>query len=221
MSRKTIAIEDATREQLMAYAEREMGRRPPDNIGIEKLRERIRVGSDGEAIDVDEGSHRQSDAYELDGQDIPLHDLRPPETPDEVIFRPDTAIYDPVYFVELAETELPGGKQPVPVGVNGRTKWYERNKIVAMPHRHFLALQNARGTRFEQEDARPGERAGMREVSYATVPMSVSQRPSRAMIDAWNEASDAYDEKKRRQVEKKTEERAARALGRLAQTEAA
>lgn len=50
---------------------------------------------------------------------------------------------DPKWIVEIASTELPGGKDPVPVSVNGHNVLIQRNMPVEIPHRYIEALRKA------------------------------------------------------------------------------
>lgn len=50
---------------------------------------------------------------------------------------------DPIWRMKIGTTPLPGGKQPVPVGVNGTVVVIQRDMVVDVPHRFYLALQNA------------------------------------------------------------------------------
>lgn len=90
---------------------------------------------------------------------------------------------DPKWLIRIAATELPGGKDPVPVGVNGHAVVIQRNMEAEVPHRYVVALQNAIRTAVHQDQK-------TREFSYSNFtnyPIEIIQRPSRAEIEEWHE----------------------------------
>jgi hypothetical protein len=50
---------------------------------------------------------------------------------------------DPKVRLRLGETELPGGKEPAVIAVNGRTVVIQRKLVVDLPYRFYLAMRNA------------------------------------------------------------------------------
>jgi|GEM_PF-6168243 len=88
---------------------------------------------------------------------------------------------DPKWLVEIGETEMIGGKDPVPVGVNGRAVVLQRNMRIELPHRYKLALDLAIRETVEQ-DERSHEISTSRVRNY---PLTVIEKPSDAAIAAW------------------------------------
>ena len=88
---------------------------------------------------------------------------------------------DPKWLVEIGETEMIGGKDPVPVGVNGRAVVLQRNMRILLPHRYKLALDLAIRETVEQ-DERSHEISTSRVRNY---PLTVIEKPSDAAIAAW------------------------------------
>lgn len=87
---------------------------------------------------------------------------------------------DPVWRIKIAATELPGGRDPVPVGVNFRPVVIQRNMIADVPHRYIGALQNAVRVGVTQD---PDTRE-MIESGTMAYPFEVIERPDRAEIEA-------------------------------------
>ena len=88
---------------------------------------------------------------------------------------------DPKWLVEIGETEMIGGKDPVPVGVNGRAVVLQRNMRIELPHRYKLALDLAIRETVEQ-DERSHEISTSRVRNY---PLTVLEKPSEEAILAW------------------------------------
>lgn len=59
------------------------------------------------------------------------------------VFKGGFGAQDPKVRLRIGETELPGGKDPFPIGVNGSIVVVQRKLVVDMPYRYYLALQNA------------------------------------------------------------------------------
>jgi hypothetical protein len=90
---------------------------------------------------------------------------------------------DPKWLIRIANTELPGGRDPVPVGVNGRHVVIQRGVEVEVPHRYIEAIQNAVRISVTQ-DQRTQE---MHTTSFSNYPLEIIERPSKADIAAWFE----------------------------------
>jgi hypothetical protein len=93
---------------------------------------------------------------------------------------------DPKVRLSIGQTPLPGGKDPVPVGVNGKTLVIQRNMEVEVPYRFYLALQAA-----IREEVTQDEKTGELHVSTITnYPMQVKALPSEEEIAAWHKRTD-------------------------------
>jgi len=93
---------------------------------------------------------------------------------------------DPKWVIRIGATELPGGKDPVPAGVNGRTVVIQRNTEVEVPHRYVLALQSARRETVQQ-NLETGE---ITRTAFSNYPIEVLERPSKAEIADWHARTD-------------------------------
>lgn len=92
---------------------------------------------------------------------------------------------DPKVEITIGFGSLPGGRDPVPVSVNGRAVVIQRGMRVAIPYRYFLALNLAKNADASQPDL-------SKAINYAEVsnyPITVHQEtfPTQAEIDDWME----------------------------------
>lgn len=97
----------------------------------------------------------------------------------------DAPADEPRWIIKISATELPGGKDPVPVGVNGRAVVIQRDMEAEVPHRYVEALQHAVRTAVTQ-DQRTHE---FHYTNFTNYPLEVIERPTRAEIEAWKEKS--------------------------------
>lgn len=99
---------------------------------------------------------------------------------------------DPKVIITIGQTEQPGGRDPVPVGVNGHTLVIQRGLSAEMPYRYFLALQNAMHTNYDAVpvDGQPGKYT-LIESEVSNYPITlIQQMPSPAEIREWHERVD-------------------------------
>lgn len=96
---------------------------------------------------------------------------------------------EPIWLVEIGETEMPGGKDPVPVSVNGKALILQRNMRIPLPHRYKLALDNAERGAVDQ-DERTHEITTSRVRNY---PFQILERPTDAEIAAWHQRSGSVE----------------------------
>jgi len=95
---------------------------------------------------------------------------------------------EPRVTVRIMQTEMPGGRDPVPLGVNGVTVVAQRNMDVSMPYRFYLALLNAVRTVVEQIPSPDNPR--MRdtiEIQVTNYPVTVVKPADPAAVAAWFE----------------------------------
>lgn len=67
---------------------------------------------------------------------------------------------DPIAIFKIGQTDMPGGRDPVPVGVNGHTVVMQRLQEIRAPYRFYEALMNATREAIEMvpdESGRPGK----------------------------------------------------------------
>lgn len=96
---------------------------------------------------------------------------------------------DPIWLIEIGETDMPGGKDPVPVSVNGRALVLQRNMRIPLPHRYKLALDHAVRETVDQ-DERTHEITTSKVRNY---PFQVLERPSPEAIAAWEARSNGIE----------------------------
>ena len=94
----------------------------------------------------------------------------------------DSAATDPTVQLLIHEAEGPGGKRGVFVGVNGVGMLIPRGKMVDVPYRYYLNLNNAVRTHHEVIDERTGETEARDVHAY---PFSIYERPPADIVAAW------------------------------------
>jgi hypothetical protein len=92
---------------------------------------------------------------------------------------------DPKVLIRIGKTEMPGGKDPVPVGVNGRTVVIQRDMNVELPYRFYLALQNAVRETVDQNS----QTGDITTSAVSNYPMQTLRLPPQDEIDAWHEST--------------------------------
>jgi hypothetical protein len=89
---------------------------------------------------------------------------------------------DPKVIVLIQKTTLPGGRDPVPVSVNGRAFVVQRDMNVEMPYRFYLALASAVRAEVHQDEL-TFERY---ETNFTNYPLEVLERPTNQQIREWH-----------------------------------
>lgn len=95
---------------------------------------------------------------------------------------------EPRVVIRIMQTEMPGGRDPVPIGVNGVTVVAQRNMDVSMPYRFYLALLNAVRTIVDQVPSPDNPR--MRdtiEMQVTNYPVTVIKPADPQAVQAWFE----------------------------------
>lgn len=92
---------------------------------------------------------------------------------------------DPIVVLKIAKTAYPGGKDPIPVSVNGRALVLQRDMQIELPYRFYEALQKAIRQEVSQ-DVNTGEITVDDVTNYPIQPISF---PTAAEIAAWEEAT--------------------------------
>lgn len=96
---------------------------------------------------------------------------------------------DPKVELTIGYTEMPGGKDMVPVQVNGRNLILPRNVRVSIPYRFFLALEQAqRGEVSQDEKSRE-----ISEVQVTNYPLNIHRRPSDEEIARFHRETDGIE----------------------------
>lgn len=98
---------------------------------------------------------------------------------------------DPKVTLVLNRTEEKGGNRPLFVSVNGVGMLIPRGEKVSIPFRYYLALLNAVGIQYDQDEE--GELESREVQSY---PFNVQEMPPRDEIDAWHKAQESTPELK-------------------------
>lgn len=213
MSKKleTIAIAEATDQQLRAYALMFLQLDINKQASTETIIAKIKEAQTHENITIvieDDG--------EQDGAPPPSHDeqgkpyITQPLTPaaDGRLFDNDSS-KDPRITINIFEGTGKFGKRPIPVGVNGRTMLLPRNKDINIPYRYYLALKDAVQTEVHDEanerDATQIDRTSSDVPSY---PFSVVLPPSKKELEDWAESKRAA-QRKQVEAEQRKAQRAA------------
>jgi len=95
---------------------------------------------------------------------------------------------EPRVTVRIMQTEMPGGRDPVPIGVNGVTVVAQRNMDVSMPYRFYLALLNAVRTVVDQipDPNNPRMRETI-EIQVTNYPITVIKGADPDQVARWFE----------------------------------
>jgi hypothetical protein len=97
---------------------------------------------------------------------------------------------DPIVRLKIRQTDQPGGRDPVPVGVNGDVRVIQRDLEADVPFRFFEALNRSERVIVTQNiDVKFGDPAygDILENRITNYPIEVIERPSTAEIEAWRE----------------------------------
>lgn len=122
-----VALSEATRDQLMAFAENVLGINPPHNIGVETLRAKVYEAWGKDEITVED----QADHPAQEGS-APVPVTAEQKAADRKMVK-----------VIIHKTDEPGGDEPVPVGVNGKVMLVPRGTQVSIPEEYYHVLNNA------------------------------------------------------------------------------
>lgn len=91
---------------------------------------------------------------------------------------------DPIWRMKIGTTPMPGGKQPVPVGVNGVVVVIQRDMVVDVPHRFYLALQAA----IQHTVTQNSKTRAIEEGEVSNYPITqIVKAPSPEEIAEWHE----------------------------------
>lgn len=169
---RRIPIETATADQLRWHAQNQMGLEVSSTMNKHTLIAKIRQGH-WEHDYIHFGTEKAEGVFDR------------PTAPKEANTGPDGGPAEPMVTVTIPMSERPGGKDAVPLFVNGIGIWVKRATQSKIKYRYFLQLQGAVETRFDQElDARnrPGPMIPM---EIALYPHTVNFMPPQDEIDAW------------------------------------
>lgn len=133
---KKIALSEATREQMMAFAESTLGISVPHNIGADTLRARIAETWGKDEITVEDAPEQPA-----------MHGSAPnPLSPQQ-----SAPGRNKVKLI-IHKTDEPGGSEPVPVGVNGKVMLIPRGEPVEIPEDYYHALSNASRLHYDTDE---------------------------------------------------------------------
>lgn len=90
---------------------------------------------------------------------------------------------DPMVRLRIGYTTYPGGRDPVPVGVNGHTVVIQRNIDADVPYRFYHALLNA----IRQEVDQTPETGEITVTDVTNYPLTIISMPGTAEIRAWEQ----------------------------------
>lgn len=132
MATQKIQIEAASAKQLADFAEQVLGLDGIDyRLGKDKIAEKMRTAQ-----------------YDKDFIEVSV------EEPD-ILRRepPRAASARRMATIRIHNQETPGGTDPVPVAVNGKQMFIERDKDQTIPWEYYHALDNARKYVYQQDSA--------------------------------------------------------------------
>lgn len=146
---KQVDINQATHDELLEYGRNTLGLSLQPNTGLEKLRAKIMEASDKAYITIAE-------------PEVPAAQVgdepRPVETQQAAPGRN-------MVRINIAVQEDAGGKDPVPVGVNGKIMIIPRGEDVDIPEEYFEALSHAVSHKFDPNEDGDGLNPIPRKVS--------------------------------------------------------
>lgn len=127
---KTIQLSEATKSQLLEYANNVLGLSIHHATGEEKIRAQI-MACGAEEITVSD----EPKVVENLNPVVTIADIQAPKSEKVKIL--------------ISRTDEAGGDEPVPVGVNGRIMLIPRGEVVEIPEPYYEALKNAVYYRYE------------------------------------------------------------------------
>lgn len=133
---KKVDITEATHEQLLEFGRNTLGLSLQPNTGLDKLRAKIMEASDKPYITIAEAA---PEAPQAGNEPVPVTAGQAP--PGRNMVR-----------INVAITEEAGGKDPVPVGVNGRIMVIPRGKDVDIPEEYYEALSHAIAYKYDANE---------------------------------------------------------------------
>ncbi|MCP4547037.1 MAG: hypothetical protein GY835_11280 [bacterium] len=189
---KTVALRDATLDELLYFANTVLGLNAPKNSKEDNLRGKIMMAHDGDIT-------------------VPpdLSEALPSETATPATsvraMKPGSSKDDPRVLLNISKGEKEGEERPIPVGVNGVVMLVPRGEDVEIPWRYFLAIKAAVKT-VHTQNTKTGDMDSRDMPSY---PYSVLRMPPQEDIDAWHEREAQEAAQAQKQAEKQAEKRAA------------
>lgn len=101
-----------------------------------------------------------------------------------------TGANDPKVIIKIGQTPYPGGKDPVPLGHNGKTVVLQRNLLTELPYRYYLVLLDAMRGDLTQEEDKDGKMGELLDTEFTNYPLQQVTLPSPEEIRAWHERTD-------------------------------
>lgn len=167
-----IPIEDASDEQLFVFTET-MGLAPGDTDRNHVLAT-LQVAWDKPFILVAEETVFPEDQFQQ--PELTIHGRMEGGAGDD----------DPKVVVMIQQTTLPGGRDPVPVSVNGVARVVQRNMNVELPYRFYLALASAMRAEVHQDEIT----FETFETDFTNYPLQVLRPASLEAIRDWHRRVD-------------------------------
>lgn len=182
---KTVALAEATPEQLGAFARNFLNLDVPTGASDDALRSAIETAQPGVTTIFYQEADTLADVAATETTEVELR-------PEEAVGRSTGTLGagDPRAVIFIAVEDKPGGANDVLVGVNGRGWQLKRGYDLSVPWRVVEALQNgvANIVEHSQEPESVGE---VIERKARRFPFSFIERPPQAEIDAWMERTGA------------------------------
>lgn len=178
---KTIPLSEATRDQLLHFAEVHLGINlgpNKQNVKPETLMSKIRQAGHEEVV----VAVANADADQVAEEMAQVDQRAMQRTESKRAIGGASSKGDPVIKILIPEEDKRGGDRPVPVTVNGTTILLPRARPIDVAYRYYLALENAKQTLFDQNP----ETGEITNRTVYSTNFQVIQHPSQGEVDAWH-----------------------------------
>lgn len=174
-----VKLSEASRDEMLVFAQQNLGIDLPRNISADQCRAKIKAAWDKDTFPV---TVTVGDAAEAPEAPAPFAAPAPPAADNDAERLVSAGGgRDPVVMLILYESERPGGKRDVFVGVNGIGMTIPRGRKVPVPYRYYHIIANA----VEDVVTEDEETHELITNQVPRYPHQVVEMPPQAEIDAW------------------------------------
>jgi len=185
-----VKLADATREQLLAFANKVKGLNLVNTLNTPTLIAKIQQVHHHDDIEIP----AEVAATFKDAPKAAAPAGTPPAEPKAKVAKKGGKLPEPKVWVTLSPTEGPGGDRPEFVGGGkGKGMLIPKGKACEIPYRYFEALKNAKKHHYTQSKDANGNIINGEETCtiIQAIPFSVNQMPPREELLAWLEEQGA------------------------------